>query len=103
MALLVAVLLGLLVVETLAAEGDVGLVTPDELDLFLEDGSEGEVGILVADLADGGKLLDLLCFGDEVDDVLEACAQEGAVEGGDDHHLAKVGGLLRELNHLLNS
>lgn len=58
--------------------------------------SEREVGHVVAHLADGRQLLDLLAERDQVGDVFEAGAEEGGVERGDDHHFPGVGSFFTE-------
>jgi hypothetical protein len=62
----------MLCVEAFSAEWDVGFLSSDQLNLFIQASSEGKVSILIANFADGSEFLDLFCFGDEVYDVLKA-------------------------------
>jgi hypothetical protein len=79
--LFLLLLLGVLHVEALAAQGHVGFVPADQLDRLNEASSEGEVRICTAYLANGSQLFDFFRLGYEVDDVFEASSQESAVQG----------------------
>jgi hypothetical protein len=65
-------------VVTLTTDGHVFVSASDEAVVRFVSRSEGEGRGLLAQLADGGELLDLLALGDEVDDDVEGAAEEGA-------------------------
>jgi len=60
--------------------------------------SKCEAGVLLAKLAYGRQLLDLLALRDQREDVLEAAAQERALKGSDDYDFLLVGRHFSELD-----
>jgi len=64
----------------LPAQGHVHILTSDHVRVFLTGRAEGKTGVLLAELADGGELLDLFAFGDEGDDVGEGSSEEGTLQ-----------------------
>jgi len=65
-------------VVALTADGHVFISASDEAVVRFISRPEREGRALLAQLADGGQLLDLLALGDEVDDDVERAAEEGA-------------------------
>lgn len=86
--------------EAGAADGLVHLRASDQLDLLALHDALGEGGLGGAVDADRAQLGHLFCEGDEVEDVAEGLALEGAVEGGDQHDLVLVGQGLAKLDDL---
>jgi hypothetical protein len=92
----------MLCVEAFSAEWDVSFLPSNKLNLFIQASSEGEVSVLIANLADSCEFLNFFCFGDQVNNVLEASSEECAIKCRYDNDLTLVGESLCILNHLLS-
>ena len=82
----------------LATERHVHVRAANERGAALGRGSKGEAGVLLAKLAYGRQLLDLLALRDQREDVLEATPQERALKGSDDYDFLLVGRHFGELD-----
>ena len=82
----------------LATERHVHVSTANQRGAALGRGSRREAGVLLAKLAYGRQLLDLLALRDQREDVLEATPQERALKGSDDYDFLLVGRHFGELD-----
>ena len=69
----------MLFIEAFSAQRHVSFYSSYQLKGLILGGSEGEVSILIAQLADRGKFLDLFRLGNQLQDVLEPGPEEGPV------------------------
>ena len=65
---------------TLTAEGHVHVLSANHHVAVLAGCSERIAGVLLAELADGGQLLDLLTFGNQLQYAWEGTTHEGSLQ-----------------------
>lgn len=81
-------------VVALTAHGLIHVLPADHLSDMLGRRTDVKGGLMIASLADGLQLLDLLTLRHQVDDGREHGTYTGGVKRCDDYHFTMVGGML---------